>query len=507
MADSEKNEAADTSDTQNAVFPSAHVVEKPAGLLGTTRLWWLALACLLLAVGLVIGSMPALGTKIKISFPQGHGLQAEDAIRYRGIDVGVVESVHLTPELDSVDVHVNLLPTAKQLAVQGSRFWIVRPQLSITGVSGLETAVGHKYIEVIPGEANATAVSDFTGLAQPPADTATENGIEILLQADARHSVTRGSAIHFRGVDIGKILSVGLSQDARHVEIRGKIDESYRSLVTTESKFWATGGVDFDFSLRDGLKLETESLDTLARGGVSMLVVGSGKPAGPGHVFPLAAAVNEDWIARSNNFRSTSARMRGCVNLNAQWKEKLLFRNWKKSQTFSGISITDDNGKSSVLVPADIVALREVAEENSLTVSFLDADGVDTPVDVATITIDGPVASLPGHANTQTHFKLDEISTASQPAAALVVRRARDGQVHLHLPITKSDIAVSTSAGASFWRLNNFSGDRAVWHGCPVLLASDSSLIGMLLVDDKGPRVHLLNPSAATDPQPSTENN
>ena len=175
------------SSVSNTNFPEARIVNKPATAMGMTRLWWLAVACLLLAIGLVIWSLPPQGTRITISFPEGHGLKAEDAVRYRGIDVGVVESVELPRAMDSVQAHVNLLPSAKRLAVEGSRFWIVRPQLSISGVSGLETAVGHKYIEVIPGLMDSRLVTKFEGLAQPPADSTSSNGIEILLQADARH--------------------------------------------------------------------------------------------------------------------------------------------------------------------------------------------------------------------------------------------------------------------------------------------------------------------------------
>ena len=302
-------------------FPTAVVKERSQAMLASSRFWWLALACLIIAIGLVFWSMPSGGTHIQIHFPQGHGLKAEDPVRYRGIDVGVVETIHLTDGLEAVDVHVKLFPTAKQLATEGSKFWIVRPQLSISGVSGLDTAVGHKYIKVQPGPADQAAARYFDGLASEPVDQGAGSGIEILLQADTRHSVNVGSAIHFRGVDIGRILSVELSPDARLVEVRGKIEEAYRSLVTTEAKFWATGGVDFDFSFTQGIKLDTESLDTLARGGVSMLVTGNGGPVSPGHVFPLAASPEEAWITEANSFRATAADLRGAINLTASWTE------------------------------------------------------------------------------------------------------------------------------------------------------------------------------------------
>jgi len=378
--------------------------------MGMTRLWWLAVACLLLAIGLVIWSLPPQGTRITISFPEGHGLKAEDAVRYRGIDVGVVESVELPRAMDSVQAHVNLLPSAKRLAVEGSRFWIVRPQLSISGVSGLETAVGHKYIEVIPGLMDSRLVTKFEGLAQPPADSTSSNGIEILLQADARHSVRRGSAIHYRGVDIGRVLAVELSQDSRHVEVRGKIEEAYRSLVTTESRFWATGGVDVDFSLREGLKLETESLDTLARGGVSMLVVGNGKSVAPGHVFPLAEFVNEDWLAKADKFRTTTADLRGCINLEASWEQKVIFRNWNK-------------------------------------------DGRRLPLNVSNVSIESPVATLALESDVEKLIGTDSVSTTSTPAQAVVVRKSAENQMYLHLPIAASEIGLVQEGDVELWRL------------------------------------------------------
>ena len=467
-------------------------MDKPATAFGLTRLWWLAVACLLLAIGLVIWSMPPQGTHITISFPEGHGLKAEDAVRYRGIDVGKVESVQLTSALDSVNVNVTLLPFAQQLAVEGSRFWIVRPQLSISGVSGLETAVGHKYIEVIPGLADSRSVNHFDGLAQPPADSTSANGIEILLQSDARYSVSRGSAIHYRGVDIGRILAVELSPDSRHVEVRGKIEEAYRALVTTESRFWATGGVDVDFSLRDGLKLETESLDTLARGGVSMLVVGSGKAVAPGHVFPLAKSVNEDWLAKGDQFRTTTAELRGCVNLEAIWKEKVLFRNWDKTQRFSGIAILNADGQRGVVIPTDILESKKDAIENSFEIQLVAADGRRIPIDTSNISPDSPVVTLALESDTEDPIGTDSVSPTSAPAQAIVVRKSAENQVYLHLPIAESEIGLVQEGDVELWRLNNFTGDRAVWHGCPVLMASDSTLVGMLLVDEKGPRVYLM---------------
>ena len=473
-------------------FPIAVVKERSRKLLASARLWWLALACLLVSIGLVLRAMPSRGTHVQIQFPQGHGLKAEDAVRYRGIDVGVVTSVYLTDSLDAVDVHVELFPTAAPLAVEGTKFWIVRPQLSISGVSGLETAVGHKYIRVQPGPVAQKVKRYFDGLASAPVDNGAHSGIEILLQADQRHSVNVGSAIHFRGVDIGRILSVELSPDARRVEIRGKIEEAYRSLVTTESKFWATGGVDFDFSLTQGLKLETESLDTLARGGVSMLVTGDGTTVEPGHVFALAAQAEENWWSQARNYRATSAHLRGALNLTATWTETGLLGIGKRKRSVrcAGIGLKID-GRAIAAYPADVLDAAETALDDSFELRIAEAEkGVAIPKlpsgEIVFRLVDAK--EIPSQL---TFIDGDEVLQSAESAGWIAVRKSNEGGVFHHLPIEAKNIkSVQTEQDASpHWSISDFVGDRALWHGTPVLQSSDSKLVGMLLIGDSDVRI------------------
>ena len=260
-------------------IPTANIGPSRVGfsdILRGSYMWLVALVCLGVAIGVAWWSMPEQGIEITIRFPEGHGLAAEDPVRFRGIDVGVVEEVKLNNELSGVDVHVNLSPFAEPLAREGTRFWIVRPQLSLGGVSGLETAVGHKYIGLIPGDPKGEWKSVFDGLINAPADALENEGIEILLRGEKRNSVTSGSPVSFRGVEIGRVLSVELSPDGLKVDARLRIYAKFTKLVTSESKFWASSGIDATFSPISGLRLEMESIETLVQGGVSMLTIANG---------------------------------------------------------------------------------------------------------------------------------------------------------------------------------------------------------------------------------------
>lgn len=483
----------------------------PTALVGPSRLaqaadltgnymWAVALVCLLIAIGLVAWSLPARGINIDIHFPEGHGLEAEDAVRFRGIDVGIVEEVQLNADLTGVDVRVNLKPFAQELAREGTRFWIVRPELSLAGISGLDTAVGHKYIGLLPGEPDAVFQRSFQGLAVSPPDAFAVGGMEIIIRGDRKHSVSTGAPVTCRGVEIGRILSVGLSQDGRFVDVRARIFEKYTSLVTTKSKFWATSGVDFDFSLGDGIKLDMESLETIARGGVSMLTIeNGGQPVKPGQVFSLYSKPEDGWYQAASLVSTTDVKLRGVLPLEARWQHRGLLGESIKQTTFNGIPIRGKSGASFLLVPGDMLRLPKKGIAGSLSISPLGSDRQPLPVSEPQNPADeqdpGPqrVAMLPVPGNFSANWLNDQATrTPEEIEDCLAVRASGDPRrlTYLHYPIEKLGITVA----ADGWELNSFDGDRDVWHGSPVLSASDGKLIGVLLIGRRKSNIAIFDP-------------
>src|SRR5690349_7584664 len=96
-------------------FPTAVVVPSQQ-LRRTTRLWWVTLVAVIGAIVLVAMSLKSHGPTVTIRFAEGHGLKAGDVLRFRGISVGEVTDVVLTPELDHVAVKVRLEPKAAHVA-------------------------------------------------------------------------------------------------------------------------------------------------------------------------------------------------------------------------------------------------------------------------------------------------------------------------------------------------------------------------------------------------------
>jgi paraquat-inducible protein B len=189
--------------------------------LRATRMWWLTTACAVIALLLVASAWHSFGPRVTIEFVEGHGLRPGDAVRLRGIDVGVVERVVLNPALDRVEVTAQLMQEAAAIAREGTLFWIERPQVGLSAVRGLDTVVGPKYIAAQPGPADGPRQQRFVGVESPREilDSG-QHSLEVTLESDSRHSLQTGSPLIYRGVPIGRVTHVGLASDSASVETR-----------------------------------------------------------------------------------------------------------------------------------------------------------------------------------------------------------------------------------------------------------------------------------------------
>ena len=247
------------------------------------------------------------GISISIQFQAGHGIKQGDQIKYLGLTVGAVEEAVLDAELDQILIHARLNRESKGLAVEGTRFWIVRPRVDLTGIEGLETVIGARYIAALPSdvapekaqtERSVKKVGHFIGLESAPIrSTLPPGGLEIQLRADQRGGLREGSPVLFRQIPVGALLSVQLADDSSGVIAAAYILPQYKNLICNNTVFWNASGIRVQAGFMDGLTVSLDSLQTLISGGVALATPNSpGKPAIPGTSFQLNAKALDDWI-------------------------------------------------------------------------------------------------------------------------------------------------------------------------------------------------------------------
>lgn len=214
---------------------------------------------------------------------------AKTEVRCRSVKVGLVNDVELSPDLKSVTVHIEMDPDAEHLLRRGTRFWVVKPRISGSGVSGLGTLIQGAYIELDPGSDGAERETEFVGLETPPATNLSVPGRRIVLTTDEAGLLTAGSPIYYRGFEVGRIEARTLSPDGTKVSYDAFIQADYSPLVTENTRFWNTSGIDISAGA-DGFKVRTPSLQAMISGGVSFGVPEGevvGKPAADGTTFVL----------------------------------------------------------------------------------------------------------------------------------------------------------------------------------------------------------------------------
>ncbi len=200
---------------------------------------------------------------------------------------GVVEDVALSEDLQTVNVTVQMVKGADKYLTENTRFWVVRPRLTAGGVSGLGTLVSGAHVELDPKPGEPA--DSFVGLEVPPVLTSNIPGRKFLLRAAKRGSVSRGSSIYFRGIEVGEILGYELGDDSREVFMHAFIRDPHTQLVRNDSRFWNASGVDVEVGA-GGLRVNTESLQALLTGGVAFdtpLVAMAEAPAAEGTSFEL----------------------------------------------------------------------------------------------------------------------------------------------------------------------------------------------------------------------------
>lgn len=260
---------------------------------------WLAPVAAALVTGyLIYQRLHERGPEITLHFRDATGLRkGETTIKYRGVTVGEVTALDLSPDQQEVLIKARLHKSAGAIAREGAAFWIVRPEVGLENITGLGTIIAGPHIEVFPGNGATVPAADFTGLEYPPASPV-QKGLGITLVSSHLGSLKRGSPVYYRGIQVGSVGDTLLGTNATNVNIRLTILPQYTNLVHHGSKFWNVSGVDVKMGLFRGVDINVESLRSLVVGGVTFATPDDpkDKPAKEGALFPLHAKPENQWL-------------------------------------------------------------------------------------------------------------------------------------------------------------------------------------------------------------------
>ena len=274
-----------TPDSQ-ALETIAEVDIKPSR--GISSLWLVPLAAAMIGAWLVYKHITEQGPLITLTFETASGLEAgRTKVKFKDVEVGMVESVNLDLELEHIVVSARMDRSFTPYLNENTRFWVVRPRVDTSGVSGLNTLISGAYIAMEPGSGKSQTT--FRGLEAPPITPVEAPGLHLTLIAERAGSITVGSSIYYKQIKVGRIESRELDLDTQLFQLQVFIEAPYHELVNTNTRFWNASGIDISVGA-DGFNVRTESLEALVLGGVTfetIVTTAAAEPVSNGAKFTL----------------------------------------------------------------------------------------------------------------------------------------------------------------------------------------------------------------------------
>lgn len=282
--------------------PPVSIAPARRSLFGRASFVWI-IPIMALAVSLAVAwqSYASRGPLIEIVFESAAGIKKrETELRYRDVAVGVVEDLTFSDDLSGVIAEVRLEKDIAPFVDVSAAFWVVTPELTTRGVSGLDTVLTGVYIEGDWDADIGPPQTRFAALPETPLFRYGQEGLQITLQTTPGGSLTDDSPITFRGIEVGRVGKAQISRAGNFAIADAIIYHPHSDLITPSTRFWDTSGFTFSVGT-GGAEIDFSSVATLLAGGITFdTFVSGGNPVRDGALFEV---FSDEALARNSLFR------------------------------------------------------------------------------------------------------------------------------------------------------------------------------------------------------------
>jgi paraquat-inducible protein B len=268
--------------------------------------WVVPFLALAVVIAIAWQSYAERGPLIEIGFDNASGIRAGNTeLRFRDVRVGLVEEVTFAEGLGKVLVKVRIDQNVAPYVDADAQFWVVRPQVTTQGVSGLGTVLSGVYIEGLWNDQRGETVTRFDGLPNAPLERVGQSGLRLTMRASDGAALTENTPILYRGVQVGRVGKPVISEDGTTSEADAVIFSPHDRLIDSTTRFWDTSGFSLSIGA-GGASVNFSSIASLVSGGITFdTMLSGGSPAEPGAQFTVFA---EEDAARASVFTGDDAQ-------------------------------------------------------------------------------------------------------------------------------------------------------------------------------------------------------
>ncbi|WP_404343230.1 intermembrane transport protein PqiB [Pseudoalteromonas mariniglutinosa] len=255
-----------------------------------SAIWLIPIIALFVGAWMLYQYQANKGATIYISMPHAEGIIAgKTEIKVRSVKIGQVDHVRLSDQQDSVIARAQIDKHYDDLLSEDAKIWVVKPRIDDTGISGMSTLLSGVYLEFSPGDSEQRA-AHFTLQEEPALIGSHVRGTRYTLLSYNAEVMDVSTGIYFKDYKIGQIETVSFDWQNQAMKYGVFIEEPYQNLITLNSIFWVSSGIEVDLSA-DGINVSTGSLSKILKGGISVGLPEQESPAdlaSDGHSFSLS---------------------------------------------------------------------------------------------------------------------------------------------------------------------------------------------------------------------------
>jgi paraquat-inducible protein B len=246
------------------VTNNAPVIKNKSRISG---IWILPIIAALVGIGMVYKEWQDRGQSIIIGFESAEGLEIKKTkVKYKSVDIGILDSIEFNEEGNGVLAKVVIERDMTKFLRTDSQFWVVRPRVGSSGISGIGTLFSGAYITMEPGKDQALGTR-FEGLESPPVSSPNDEGLKVNLVSTGGKALNQGNPVIYRGFEVGAIEAVDFDVESREITYDVFVNAPFHNLITTNTFFWNAGGYEFS-TTGDGFSIDFASIETIIAGGI-----------------------------------------------------------------------------------------------------------------------------------------------------------------------------------------------------------------------------------------------
>lgn len=233
-------------------------------------LWVIPLLAIFISGWLAWQHFMTQGPVITISFETADGITpGQTQVKNKAVTLGVVRDVTLSPDMSHADVTVQMNARSANYLTDRSRFWVVRPRINGTSITGLETVLSGAYIALDPGMPGGRSQRHFRGLETPPGVRSDQPGSTFWLVTPKLNSLGAGAPIFYRDLAVGEVLGYTMPPGGEGpILLKVFVRAPYDRYLHTDSHFWNVSGLQIGVGA-GGLQIRLQSFQALLSGGVA----------------------------------------------------------------------------------------------------------------------------------------------------------------------------------------------------------------------------------------------